>query len=248
MPPDGVYLVVEEEREQVEHVGRVPGEFHPGLDRDRANVAERLPRPDVLAEALELLGEPERVVDDEVDLRRLACLDHLRRFLEARSDRFLTEDRAHPAVDGVEDVVVVEHRGGTDGDEVQLHGGQHRLVVGVPVLDRDVPGVAKGREIVERGTLGAVFDETVHPYTEGLLGSVPSLDYASARLEPIGGNVPSLIDSEMGDRCYFVNRCPNAMEQCYEKPPEYDVGDEHAVKCYLAEEQTATTERGEADD
>ncbi|MGB9958812.1 ABC transporter ATP-binding protein (plasmid) [Haloferax prahovense] len=122
----------------------------------------------------------------------------------------------------------------------------HNLGLIAHMCDR--VGVMYAGEIVERGTLEAVFDETVHPYTEGLLGSVPSLDHDATRLDPIGGNVPSLLDSEMGGRCYFVDRCPNAMEQCYEKPPEYALGDEHAVQCYLAEEQSMTTKRREADD
>jgi len=109
-------------------------------------------------------------------------------------------------------------------------------------------GVMYAGEIVERGTLADVFDETVHPYTEGLLGSVPSIDRAASRLQPIDGNVPSLIDSEMGDRCYFVDRCPKATEECYEKPPEYDLDGEHTVKCYLADEHPAETQGGEADD
>ena len=122
----------------------------------------------------------------------------------------------------------------------------HNLGLVAHMCDR--LGVMYAGEIVERGTLSDVFDETVHPYTEGLLGSVPSLDRGASRLEPIAGNVPSLIDSEMGDRCYFVDRCPDAMDECYEKPPEYDLGEEHAVKCYLAEETAREAERGEADD
>jgi peptide/nickel transport system ATP-binding protein len=109
-------------------------------------------------------------------------------------------------------------------------------------------GVMYAGEIVERGTLGEVFDETIHPYTEGLLGSVPSLDRTASRLQPIDGNVPSLIDSEMGDRCYFVDRCPKAMDECFEKPPEYELDGEHAVRCYLADEPDAELERGRSDD
>jgi peptide/nickel transport system ATP-binding protein len=103
-------------------------------------------------------------------------------------------------------------------------------------------------EIVERGTLSEIFDETVHPYTEGLLGSVPNLDQMTSRLQPISGNIPSLLDSEMGDQCYFVDRCPKAMDKCYEKPPEYEVGGRHGVRCYLAEEIDSEVEQVETDD
>ncbi|TKX54358.1 ABC transporter ATP-binding protein [Halorubrum sp. SP3] len=91
-------------------------------------------------------------------------------------------------------------------------------------------------EVVERGTLDSVFEETVHPYTRGLLGSIPDVDDPRARLEPIAGNVPSLVDAEMDDRCYFADRCPKAMDACLEKPAEatVDAAADHGVKCVLA--------------
>ncbi|MFC6905196.1 ABC transporter ATP-binding protein [Halalkalicoccus tibetensis] len=111
----------------------------------------------------------------------------------------------------------------------------HNLGVVARMCDR--VGVMYAGEIVERGTLGDVFDDHVHPYTEGLLGSVPDLQGAAGRLEPIPGNVPSLLDHEMGDRCYFADRCPKAMEECLSHPPEYDAegSGEHQVRCVLAE-------------
>ncbi len=92
-------------------------------------------------------------------------------------------------------------------------------------------------EIVERGSLDAVFDETVHPYTEGLLGSIPDLEDPSPRLQPIEGNVPGLVDAEMRNQCYFADRCPKAMESCLDKPDEVqvDAATEHGVKCVLAD-------------
>ena len=38
----------------------------------------------------------------------------------------------------------------------------------------------------------------------------------------------------MADRCYFADRCPKAMAECLEKPPEFDVDDDHSTTCYLA--------------
>ena len=111
----------------------------------------------------------------------------------------------------------------------------HNLGVVARMCDR--VGVMYAGEIVERGTLEDVFDDPVHPYTQGLLGSIPSLDGAGGRLQPIPGNVPSLLDHEMPDRCYFADRCPNAMQECLDKPPETAVegSDEHETRCYLAE-------------
>jgi len=92
-------------------------------------------------------------------------------------------------------------------------------------------------EIVERGTLSAVFEETVHPYTQGLLGSMPEVDEPRSRLEPIAGNVPSLLDAEMGTGCYFADRCPKAMEACKEPIGEttVDADSDHAARCVLAD-------------
>jgi len=90
-------------------------------------------------------------------------------------------------------------------------------------------------EVVERGTLDDVFDDAVHPYTQGLLGSIPDLDDPAPRLQPIEGNVPSLLDEEMGERCYFADRCPKAMTECLNEPPEFQVDEGHAAKCVLAD-------------
>ena len=122
----------------------------------------------------------------------------------------------------------------------------HNLGVIARMCDR--VGVMYAGEIVERGDLEDVFDDPVHPYTSGLLGSIPDLDNPAPRLRPIEGNVPDLIDSEMDDRCYFADRCPKAMEQCLNHPPEFDVetgeprddktaAGEHGVRCVLAQQE-----------
>ncbi|ELY95696.1 peptide ABC transporter ATPase [Natrialba hulunbeirensis JCM 10989] len=126
-------------------------------------------------------------------------------------------------------------------DELQEETGMTILLIthnlGVVARMCDRVGVMYAGEIVERGTLEDVFDDHVHPYTEGLLGSIPDLESAGGRLQPIGGNVPSLLDHEMGDRCHFADRCPKAMDQCLEHPPEYAAAgsDDHTVRCVLAE-------------
>jgi peptide/nickel transport system ATP-binding protein len=123
-------------------------------------------------------------------------------------------------------------------NDLQAETGMTTLLVshnlGVIARMCDRVGVMYAGEIVERGTLEDVFDNFVHPYTRGLLGSLPDLDETGGRLNPIEGNVPSLIDSEMDDRCYFADRCPKAMAECLNKPPEIDIGEEHAARCYLA--------------
>jgi peptide/nickel transport system ATP-binding protein len=131
----------------------------------------------------------------------------------------------------------------------------HDLGVIARMCDR--VGVMYAGEVVERGTLSDVFEDPVHPYTQGLLGSIPDLEEPAPRLQPIAGNVPSLRDDEMDDRCYFADRCPKAMEDCLTKPPEMDAGgEEHSAKCVLTEteyvERNALPEgyfgRGESDE
>ncbi len=99
-------------------------------------------------------------------------------------------------------------------------------------------------EVVERGTLDDVFETPVHPYTQGLLGSIPDLQDPQPRLQPIEGNVPSLLDEEMGDRCYFADRCPKAMEACLERPSERpaDGSGEHQARCVLTDREYSPAE------
>ncbi len=111
----------------------------------------------------------------------------------------------------------------------------HNLGVIARMCDR--VGVMYAGEIVEHGTLEDVFEASVHPYTAGLLGSVPALEGTADRLQPVRGNVPSLLDHELRDGCQFADRCPKAMDACLEHSQELDVpGSEgHRVRCVLAE-------------
>ncbi len=113
----------------------------------------------------------------------------------------------------------------------------HNLGVIARMCDRVC--VMYAGEIVERGQLDDIFENPVHPYTQGLLGSLPDIEDPQPRLQPIEGNVPSLIDSEMGDRCYFADRCPKAMESCLERPAERpaDGSTEHQARCVLTDRE-----------
>jgi peptide/nickel transport system ATP-binding protein len=91
--------------------------------------------------------------------------------------------------------------------------------------------------IVEEGTKEQVFYDPQHPYTWGLLGSIPRLDRAKpARLTAIRGVPPSMIALPQG--CNFRPRCPHAFEACLEDPPLLDrVGERHRDACHLPVEQ-----------
>ncbi|AFK20134.1 ABC transporter ATP-binding protein [Haloferax mediterranei ATCC 33500] len=116
----------------------------------------------------------------------------------------------------------------------------HDLGVIARMCDR--VGVMYAGEVVERGSLADIFDNPVHPYTQGLLGSIPDVDDPAARLEPISGNVPSLIDSEMPNACFFADRCPKAMSDCLTRIPEYEVDGRHSARCVLVEQEYDPTE------
>ena len=75
--------------------------------------------------------------------------------------------------------------------------------------------------IVERAPAGAVFTAPRHPYTWGLLRSIPRLDLPRGEeLVPISGRPPSLITLPGG--CYFHPRCPYAIDICKTDPPPFE--------------------------
>ncbi len=105
----------------------------------------------------------------------------------------------------------------------------HNLGVIADMCDR-VSVMYLGK-IVETGTTDDIFFNAQHPYTVGLLRSIPQVGL-KRRLDPIKGSVARMTDLPEG--CYFAPRCPHAMQICREKePPMYDVGDGQRAKCWL---------------
>jgi peptide/nickel transport system ATP-binding protein len=84
-------------------------------------------------------------------------------------------------------------------------------------------------KIVERGTVDEVLDSPLHPYTRGLLDSVPSRNQPGAPLRQIPGMSPSLVRLPLG--CAFRERCNRATETCLAEPPLYALGGRH-VRCF----------------
>lgn len=90
-------------------------------------------------------------------------------------------------------------------------------------------------KIVESATVGEIFHNTKHPYTQGLMNSIPSLATTKKeRLIPIKGVVPDPF--EVPEGCGFEPRCPQAMEICKTKiPPLKEVASGHLAACWLYE-------------
>jgi len=95
---------------------------------------------------------------------------------------------------------------------------------------------------VEHTTVQRTFQDPKHPYTWGLLHSIPKLYERKERLIPIEGQPPNLIDLPPG--CSFAPRCPFAMEICVKAdPPDYEVGPNHAARCFLHSEHATDEDR-----
>ena len=86
---------------------------------------------------------------------------------------------------------------------------------------------------VERGTLKEVFDHPLHPYTKGLMASIPTMSSGKEPLHTIPGTVPTVYD--FGPGCRFADRCEHCTQRCRQQsPPEKQVGEEHLVQCWLS--------------
>ncbi|ACL10718.1 oligopeptide/dipeptide ABC transporter, ATPase subunit [Desulfurococcus amylolyticus 1221n] len=95
----------------------------------------------------------------------------------------------------------------------------------------DKIAIMYGGEIIEYGPSEAIYNRPMHPYTIGLLGSIPRLHGELRDLTWIPGFPPDLANPPPG--CRFMPRCPKAFNKCSEKPPLVEVEPGHYVKCWL---------------
>jgi len=108
----------------------------------------------------------------------------------------------------------------------------HDLGVVAGQADRVI--VMYAGQVVETATTTALFDQPLHPYTEGLMAAVPRIDAPKSRLQAIPGQVPAATAWPSG--CRFHPRCPHAWTKCrIEEPPLLGTGD-HTARCWLVQE------------
>ena len=118
----------------------------------------------------------------------------------------------------------------------------HDLGIVAEVCD-EVSIMYAGR-IVEHGNLEDIFENTSHPYTEGLFGSLPDIEHRTEELHPIPGLMPDPTDLPSG--CPFHPRCAYCTELCKtRRPVETRLSDTHTVACLAYEEGTGVVLGGE---
>jgi oligopeptide/dipeptide ABC transporter ATP-binding protein len=108
--------------------------------------------------------------------------------------------------------------------------------LGVVARYADRINIMYAGSIIERGTTKEIFRNPRHPYTRGLLRSIPRVDRSRRELlETIDGQPPDLI--ELGEGCPFMPRCNYAIERCsHEFPDETMITDTHRSVCWVADE------------
>ena len=91
--------------------------------------------------------------------------------------------------------------------------------------------VMYGGNMVEVAEANSIFENPLHPYTQGLLASIPNIKLEQPKLQTMPGSPPDLVNPPPG--CVFHPRCPQAMDVCKTKKPETKTKDGHLVSCWL---------------
>lgn len=142
----------------------------------------------------------------------------------------LIADEPTTALDVTIQAQILDIMKGLKGDSGGLMMVTHNLGV-VAEICEEVVVMYAGRA-AERGTLKAIFDEPLHPYTIGLMSSIPTMTSDKSELPAIPGSVPTIYD--FGEGCRFADRCSKCMERCMrETPKPLLVGKDHIVACWL---------------
>ncbi|MBO1002511.1 ABC transporter ATP-binding protein [Pseudogracilibacillus auburnensis] len=134
-----------------------------------------------------------------------------------------------------------------------LNDLQQKLNMSTIIITHDLGVVANmahrvvvmyGGKVAETGTVDEIFYQPKHPYTWGLLSSIPKLDSKEKKLIAIDGSPPNLANPPKG--CPFAPRCPYAMKVCIEQSPGIvSSSDTQKTACWLLDEQAPITDTPE---
>jgi len=114
--------------------------------------------------------------------------------------------------------------------------------LGIVAESCDEVAVMYAGRIIEYGTLDEIFNNTRHPYTEGLFNSLPNINNRVGKLKPIPGMMPD--PRALPEGCAFADRCKYATDKCRAKLPEtIRINDDHIVACCRYEEPDFMIER-----
>lgn len=98
-------------------------------------------------------------------------------------------------------------------------------------------------KIVETADVKTLFSNPQHPYTKGLIASLPASSKGAKRLKSIPGNVPTIQNRPKG--CRFAPRCSFAMDMCFDNDPQlFELDENHTSACWLHKKQNKETEEG----
>ena len=110
--------------------------------------------------------------------------------------------------------------------------------LGVVAQICDNVAVMYAGEIVEKGTVQDIFEgKRHHPYTEGLFGSIPSLDVDTDRLSPIEGLVAD--PANLPEGCFFADRCKYCTDKCKAQHPSTYTWGSHQIQCHLFDDDSS---------
>jgi peptide/nickel transport system ATP-binding protein len=100
--------------------------------------------------------------------------------------------------------------------------------------------VLYGGSMVEYAPSEELYKNPIHPYTQGLLQSIPNIELTEQKLSAIPGSPPNMLNPPKG--CSFWPRCPYAKDECTMKPSLIDVGNNHFVRCFFATGESVEVE------
>ncbi|ASK62330.1 peptide ABC transporter ATP-binding protein [Virgibacillus phasianinus] len=154
--------------------------------------------------------------------------------------KFLIADEPTTALDVTIQAQILELMKGLQKEEnTSILLITHDLGVVAEMCSRVV--VMYAGKVVEEADVYELFANPKHPYTKGLINSVPKLRQGSKRLDSIPGNVPD--PANMPSGCKFAPRCAHVMDICHSKDPALELlDDEHSCRCWLYQNKSESKE------